>query len=80
LAAFQIEVDEDMMTNGQLAKNSEMDRAQLEIELDAETILDDSSTAHSDMVVENIMLGPIETEVTTPSEIIDSVQRIGNEN
>jgi hypothetical protein len=32
------------------------------------------------MVVENIMLGPIETEVTTPSEIIDSVQRIGNEN
>jgi hypothetical protein len=71
LAAFQIEVDEDMMTNGQLAKNSEMDRAQLEIDLEAETILDDSSTAPSENVVENIALEQ------TDAPALEFVQRIG---
>ena len=73
LAAFQIEVDEDMMTNGQLAKNSEMDRAQLEIDLEAETILDDSSTAPSENVVENIALEQ------TDAPALEFVQRIGGD-
>jgi hypothetical protein len=73
LAGFQIEVDEDMMTNGQLAKNNEMDRAQLEIDLEAETLLDDSSTASSEMVVENIVLE--QPDATA----LENVQRIGGD-
>ena len=73
LAGFQIEVDEDMMTNGQLAKNNEMDRAQLEIDLEAETLLDDSSTAPSETAHENIVLE--QPDVTA----LDFVQRIGGD-
>ena len=74
LAVFQIEVDEDMMTNGQLAKNNEMDRAQLEIDLEAETLLDDSSTAPSETAHESIVLE--QSDVTA----LENVQRIGGVN
>jgi hypothetical protein len=69
LAGFQIEVDEDMMTNGQLAKTGEMDRSQIDIELGAETILDDTLLTPSD---ENITLEHLDS-----SPVID---RIGEEN
>ena len=73
MAGFQIEVDEDMMTNGQLAKNNEMDRAQLEIDLEAETLLDDSSTAPSEMAIENIVLEQPDASA------LENVQRIGGD-